>query len=81
MGEEGIENQSNSRSIESDPIDPLILETFFQYKTVVCPLLSSYCHSYYIELFYNPKRRHGYTNGLSPVEFEKQYFNRLETVN
>ncbi len=34
----------------------------------------------YIELFYNPKRRHGYTNQLSPVEFEKQYFMRLESV-
>ena len=32
----------------------------------------------YIELFYNPKRRHGYANGLSPVEFEKQYFNRQQ---
>lgn len=34
----------------------------------------------YIEFFYNPKRRHSYTNGLTPVEFEKQYFNRLESV-
>ena len=34
----------------------------------------------YIELFYNPKRRHGYANGLSPVEFENQYFNRQQSV-
>jgi putative transposase len=34
----------------------------------------------YIEMFYNPKRRHGYANRLSPVEFEKQYFNRLESI-
>ena len=34
----------------------------------------------YIELFYNPKRRHSYANGLSPVEFEKQYFNRQQSV-
>ncbi|MGB5557045.1 MAG: IS3 family transposase [Paracoccaceae bacterium] len=34
----------------------------------------------YIEMFYNRKRRHGYANGLSPVEFEKQYFNRLGCV-
>lgn len=27
----------------------------------------------YIEMFYNPKRRHSSNNGLSPVEFEKQY--------
>ena len=34
----------------------------------------------YIELFYNSKRRHGYVRGLTPVEFEKQYFNQLESV-
>ena len=34
----------------------------------------------YIELFYNSKRRHGYAGGVAPVEFEKQYFNRLESV-
>lgn len=27
----------------------------------------------YIEMFYNPKRRHSSNVGLSPVEFEKQY--------
>jgi putative transposase len=26
----------------------------------------------YIEMFYNPKRRHGSSGGLSPVEFERQ---------
>jgi putative transposase len=34
----------------------------------------------YIEMFYNPKRRHGYNNRLSPVEYEKQYFLRLGSV-
>ena len=34
----------------------------------------------YIELFYNSKRRHGYAGSLAPVEFEKQYFNRLQSV-
>ncbi|MBC7785948.1 MAG: IS3 family transposase, partial [Methylophilaceae bacterium] len=34
----------------------------------------------YIEMFYNPKRRHGYANRLSPVEFERQYFSRQESV-
>lgn len=34
----------------------------------------------YIELFYNPKRRHGYSDRLSPVEYEKRYFARLESV-
>jgi putative transposase len=34
----------------------------------------------YIEMFYNPKRRHGYAGRVSPVQFEQQYFNRLESV-
>jgi len=31
-------------------------------------------------MFYNPKRRHGFSNDLSPVEYEKQYFKRLASV-
>lgn len=34
----------------------------------------------YIEMSYNPKRRHGYNNRLSPVDYEKQYFERLASV-
>lgn len=34
----------------------------------------------YIEMFYNPKRRHGVSNRLSPVENEKQCFERLASV-
>ena len=34
----------------------------------------------YIEMFYNPKRRHSYTNRLSPVDYEKQYLVRLKSV-
>ena len=34
----------------------------------------------YIEMFYNPKRRHSHAGGLSPVEYEKQYFNKLGAV-
>jgi putative transposase len=34
----------------------------------------------YIEMFYNPKRRHTYSGNVSPVQFEQQYFNRLESV-
>lgn len=32
----------------------------------------------YIEMFYNSKRQHGSNNGLSPVEYERQYFNEAE---
>jgi len=34
----------------------------------------------YIELFYNTKRRHGHAGGVTPIEFETQYFKRLESV-
>ena len=34
----------------------------------------------YIELFYNPKRRHGYCNRLSPIDYERQYGERLRSV-
>lgn len=34
----------------------------------------------YIELHYNPKRRHGNNGGISPVAFEKQYYEKLLTV-
>ena len=34
----------------------------------------------YIEMFYSPKRRHSFSNNLSPVEYEKQYFKRLASV-
>ena len=34
----------------------------------------------YIEGFYNPRRNHGTNNGLSPVEIERQYFEKLKGV-
>lgn len=34
----------------------------------------------YIEMFYNPKRPHGYNNRLSPIDYEKQYEERLTSV-
>lgn len=34
----------------------------------------------YIEMFYNPKRRHGTAGDTSPVEFEKRHFQRLKSV-
>jgi putative transposase len=34
----------------------------------------------YIEMFYNPKHRHSYADGLFPVQFEQHYFNRLGCV-
>lgn len=34
----------------------------------------------YIECFYNPKRNHGTNGGLSPNEYERQYYQKLESV-
>ena len=34
----------------------------------------------YIEMFYNPKRRHGTAENVSPVEFEQRHFQRLNSV-
>jgi putative transposase len=34
----------------------------------------------YIEMFYNPVRRHSYTNDLSPIEFEKRHFMKAASV-
>lgn len=34
----------------------------------------------YIEMFYNPVRRHGHADRLSPVEFERRHTNRLGCV-
>ncbi len=34
----------------------------------------------YIEMFYNTRRRHGFNNQLSPVEYEAQYEKRLASV-
>lgn len=34
----------------------------------------------YIEFFYNPNRRHGNNDGVSPMEYEKQYFEKLSAV-
>jgi|TARA_B110000879_G_C10762504_1_gene352086 putative transposase len=34
----------------------------------------------YIEMFHNPKRRHGNNNGISPANYEKQYCEKLLVV-
>ena len=34
----------------------------------------------FIEIFYNPVKRHSHSGGISPVQFEEDYFSRLESV-
>jgi putative transposase len=31
----------------------------------------------YIQIFYNPERRHGFSEKLSSIDFEKRHFERL----
>ncbi len=33
-----------------------------------------------LKTVYNPKRHHGSNNGLSPLQYEKRYFKKQETV-
>lgn len=34
----------------------------------------------FIEMFYNPVKRHSHTGGVSPAKFEEDYFSQLESV-
>lgn len=34
----------------------------------------------FIEMFYNPVKRHSHTGGVSPAKFEEDYYSRLESV-
>jgi len=34
----------------------------------------------FIEMFYNPVKRHSHTGGVSPTKYEEDYFSRLESV-
>jgi len=34
----------------------------------------------FIEMFYNPVKRHSHTGGVSPVKFEEDYFSKLGSV-
>jgi putative transposase len=34
----------------------------------------------FVEMFYNPVKRHSHTGGISPPKFEKAYFERLAAV-
>ena len=34
----------------------------------------------FLEMFYNPKKRHSHTGGISPAKFEEDYFSELKSV-
>ena len=35
---------------------------------------------HFIEMFYNPVKRHSHTGGVSPIKFEENDYSRLESV-
>jgi len=59
-------------SLGSKPneLDEISIKT----RTIACADLF-----YYIEIFYNVKRHHGNNNGLSPIEYGKRYFEKIES--
>ena len=77
-----------SQSRRGNCYDNAVAESFFQLlkrerirrKTYLTREIARQDIFDYIEMFYNPRRRHSYANRLSPVEFERQYFSRLESV-
>lgn len=68
--------------------DNAVAESFFQLLKRECIKRKTYATRDdamqdifdYIEMFYNPKHRHGFNDRLSPVEFERRHFERLASV-
>jgi putative transposase len=81
-------NLQPSMSLRGNCHDNAVAESFFQLlkrervrrKIYLTRNLAKQDVFDYIEMFYNPKRRHSVSAGMSPVEYEKQYFERLESV-
>lgn len=68
--------------------DNAVAESFFQLLKRERIRRKAYCDRdaarrdvfEYIEMFYNPVRRHGHIGKISPIEFERRHTNRLECV-
>jgi len=81
-------NLEGSMSRRGNCHDNAVAESFFQLlkreqikrKTYTTREEARTDVSDYIEMFYNARRRHGFNNQLSPVEYETQYKMRLESV-
>jgi putative transposase len=81
-------NLQQSMSRRGNCHDNAVAESFFQLlkrerirrKTYVTREQARQDVFDYIEMFYNPKRRHSNNDRLSPVNYEKQYFERLVSV-
>jgi putative transposase len=81
-------NPKQSMSRRGNCHDNAVVESFFQLlkrerikrKTYASRAKAREDIFDYIEMFYNPVRRHSYNDGLSPVRFEQQYQARLGSV-
>ena len=68
--------------------DNAVVESFFQLlkrerikRKIYTSREEARCDVFdYIEMFYNPKRRHSHANGMPPVDYEKLYFMKLGAV-
>ncbi|ASK17884.1 hypothetical protein CEK60_00530 [Halomonas sp. N3-2A] len=68
--------------------DNAVAESFFQFlkqerikRQIYSTREASRCDVFnYIEMFYNPRRRHGTNDSLSLVEYERRYFKSLTGV-
>ena len=83
-----MHNLKASMSRRGNCYDNAVVESFFQLlkrerikrKTYATRELARSDIFDYIELFYNPIRKHGYNGMLSPRQFEKQYYDQLQSV-
>jgi len=68
--------------------DNAVTESFFslmkgeRIRSIINPTRHEACADIfdYIELFYNPKRRHGNNDGVLPVQYEKQCYEKLLVI-
>ena len=67
--------------------DNAIAESFFQLlkreqikKEIYGTREEALSDIFYIEMFYNSKRRHGSSYQMSPAEYGNQFYQRLENV-
>ena len=75
-------------STTQHPKDNAVAESFFQLlkrerirrKTYATRQAARSDVFNYIEMFYNPRRRHSSADGLPPAEFERRHFLRLQGV-
>lgn len=83
-----VHSDQGSQFSSGDCHDNAVAESFFQLlkreriKRQIYPTREAARQDVfnYIEMFYNPRRRHGTSGDLSPVEYEKRHYQSLTGV-